>query len=149
MKGPSIILVPTDFSTSAARALEHAIALATRLVGSTIYLLHAYQLPIVGLPDGTAVPTAAIATQLLVEAERQLAACVAVHQASGVAIVPMLRQADPRAAVLAAIEELSADLVVMGTHGRRGVTRLLVGSVAESVMRASPVPVMTVHAAPA
>ena len=94
-------------------------------------------------------PTAAIATQLLVEAERQLAACVAVHQASGVAIVPMLRQADPRAAVLAAIEELSADLVVMGTHGRRGVTRLLVGSVAESVMRASPVPVMTVHAAPA
>jgi nucleotide-binding universal stress UspA family protein len=149
MKGPAILLVPTDFSASAARALEHAIALATRFGGSTIYLLHAYELPLVGFPDGTLVPTAAIATQIVVEAEQQLAACVAIHAASGVPIVPLLRQADPRAAVLAAIDELSADLVVMGTHGRRGIARVLVGSVAESVVRASTVPVMTVHAAQA
>ena len=58
-----------------------------------------------------------------------------------------LKQADAREAILETAEEVSADVVFMGTHGRRGIARVLIGSVAEAVVRASPVPVLTVHAA--
>jgi nucleotide-binding universal stress UspA family protein len=51
--------------------------------------------------------------------------------------------------LLAAIPRLGADLVVLGTHGRHGIARAILGSVAESLVRSSPVPVMTVHAATA
>ena len=145
MKTPSILLVPTDFSPAADRALDHAVALASRF-GAKVYLLHAYELPMVGFPDGTLVPTAEIAARIVVGAEQELAAAIAKRKDSGVTILPLLKQADARDAVLATAEELSADLVVMGTHGRRGIVRALIGSVAESVVRASPVPVMTVHA---
>jgi nucleotide-binding universal stress UspA family protein len=64
-----------------------------------------------------------------------------------VELVPLLKQADPREAILTAAQELSADLVIMGTHGRHGIARALIGSVAEAIVRVSPVPVLTVHAA--
>ncbi len=146
MNPPKILLVPTDFSLASEAALDQAIGLASRL-GAKVYVLHAYQLPVVGFPDGVLVPTAEIASRIVTWAQGELAACVAKRKASGIEIVPILKQADPREAVLAVAEEVSADLIVMGTHGRRGIARALIGSVAESVVRASPVPVMTVHAA--
>ena len=82
-------------------------------------------------------------------AEKELADCVAKRRESSIQIVPMLKQADAREAILEAAQEVSADLVIMGTHGRRGIARVLIGSVAEAVVRASPVPVLTVHAAAA
>ena len=59
----------------------------------------------------------------------------------------MLREGQPAAEILAAIQETGAGLVIMGTHGRRGVGRMFVGSVAESVARRSPVPVTMVRPA--
>jgi nucleotide-binding universal stress UspA family protein len=146
MNLPKIILVPTDFSVAAETALDHALALAARL-GGKVYVMHAYQLPVVGFPDGVLVPTAEIASRIVTWAQSELAACVAKRKESSVEIIPMLKQADPRDAVVSAAEEISADLVIMGTHGRRGIARALIGSVAETVVRTSPVPVMTVHAA--
>lgn len=146
MRLPKIILVPTDFSVAAETALDRALGLASQL-GAKVYVLHAYQLPIVGFPDGVLVPTAEIASRVVAWAESELAACVARRKESSVEIVPILKQADAREAVLAVAEEVDADLVVMGTHGRRGIARALIGSVAEAVVRTSPVPVMTVHAA--
>jgi nucleotide-binding universal stress UspA family protein len=146
MNLPKIILVPTDFSAAAEAALDEALGLASKL-GAKVYVLHAYQLPVVGFPDGVLVPTAEIATRVVTWAQSELEACVARRKTSAVEIVPILKQADPREAVLAVAEEVAADLVVMGTHGRRGVARALIGSVAEAVVRTSPVPVMTVHAA--
>jgi nucleotide-binding universal stress UspA family protein len=144
MNLPKIILVPTDFSVAAETALDSALALASKL-GAKVYVLHAYQLPVVGFPDGVLVPTAEIASRVVSWAQSELAACVAKRKESGVEIVSILKQADAREAVLAVAEEVGADLVVMGTHGRRGIARALIGSVAESVVRTSPVPVMTVH----
>jgi nucleotide-binding universal stress UspA family protein len=57
----------------------------------------------------------------------------------------MLRKGDARTAILAFAEELHPDLIVMGTHGRRGVSRLVLGSVAESVARTAPCPVLLVR----
>jgi len=146
MNLPKIILVPTDFSVASEAALDQAIGLATKL-GGKVYVLHAYQLPVVGFPDGVLVPTAEIASRVISWAQTELAACVAKRKGSGVELLPILKQADPREAALAVAEEISADLIVMGTHGRRGIARALIGSVAESVVRSSAVPVMTVHAA--
>jgi len=146
MSPPKVILVPTDFSVSAETALDYALELAAKL-GAKVYVMHAYQLPVVGFPDGVLLPSAEIATRVINWAQSQLAACVARRKESSVDIVPVLKQADPRDAVIAAAEDLSADLVIMGTHGRHGLARALIGSVAESVVRTSTVPVLTVHAA--
>jgi nucleotide-binding universal stress UspA family protein len=146
MTSPKVILVPTDFSVAAETALDHALALAATL-GAKVVVLHAYALPIIGFPDGSLIPSAAIASGIINRAEKQLADCVAKRRESSVEIVPLLKQADPREAILATAQDLSADLVVMGTHGRRGIARALIGSVAEAIVRVSPVPVMTVHAA--
>jgi nucleotide-binding universal stress UspA family protein len=145
MSLPKIILVPTDFSAAAETALDRAIELADK-VGGKVYVMHAYQLPVVGFPDGVLVPTAEIATRIITWAETELAACVAKRKGGRVEVISLLRQADPREAVLAVAEEVSADLVVMGTHGRRGIARALIGSVAEAIVRTSTVPVMTVRA---
>ena len=146
MSPPKVILVPTDFSLSAETALDRALEFAAK-VGAKVYVMHAYQLPVVGFPDGVLLPTAEIASRIVTWAQSELAACVARRKESSVEIVPILKQADPRDAVISTAEDLSADLVVMGTHGRHGLARALIGSVAESVVRTSPVPVMTVHAA--
>lgn len=145
MNVPKIILVPTDFSLAAEAALDHALALAAKL-DAKVYVMHAFELPMMGLPDGVLVATAEIASRVVQQAETDLAACVAKRKGSNVSITPLLRQNDPREAVLAAAEEVDADLVIMGTHGRRGIARALIGSVAEAVVRTSRVPVMTVHA---
>ena len=142
---PKIILVPTDFSTAADAALARAVDLAATL-GAKVYVMHAYQLPIVGFPEGVLVPTADMATRIITWAQKELAASIARYQGRGVELVSMLEQADPRAATLSVAEEISADLIVMGTHGRRGVARALIGSLAEHIVRSAPVPVLTVHA---
>jgi nucleotide-binding universal stress UspA family protein len=144
MSLPKIILVPTDFSTAAEAALDEALALATAL-GASVYLLHAYQLPITGVPDP--VVLAEIDQRVLAWALGELDACIGRRKDRGVTIVPLLRQGDARQAALDVAEEISADLIVMGTHGRHGVARALIGSVAEAVVRTSRVPVLTVHAA--
>lgn len=146
MSLPRIILVPTDFSVAAEAALDRAIELASRLKAK-VYVIHAYQLPVIGLSEGALVASAEITAGIMSSAETQLAACLAKRRPSGVEMVPILRQGDPRAVVLAVAEEISADLVVMGTHGRHGIARALIGSVAEAVVRTSHLPVLTVHAA--
>lgn len=145
MQLPKTILVATDFSAAAEAALDHALLLAAKLEAK-VYLLHAYLLPIVGFPDGVLLPSAEIATRIMTSAQTDLANAVAKRKGSGIAIQPILKQADAREAVLATAEDLGADLVVMGTHGRNGIARALIGSVAEAVVRAASVPVLTVHA---
>ena len=109
----------------------------------------AYELPVVGFPDGVLLPNAEIASRIVTWAQSELDACVAKRSESSVSITPILRQGDHPREVLSVAEEVVADLIVMGTHGRRGLSRALIGSTTESVVRTSPVPVMTVHAAKA
>jgi nucleotide-binding universal stress UspA family protein len=146
MLGIKAILVATDFSAAAETALDDAIALASTL-GARVYVMHAYQLAVIGFPDGTLVPSGSLAARIIDSAQKDMADCLAKRKDSSVEIVPLLKQGDPREAVLNTATEVSADLVVMGTHGRRGLARAFIGSVAESVVRTSPVPVMTIHAA--
>lgn len=144
MKAPNKILVPTDFSEPSNAALEYAVTLAEKL-GAGVHVVHAFELPIVGFPDGTLTITAEMASRIIDAAQKALDDLVEKYSARGFQLTTSLEQADPRDGVLAAAKKAGADLIVMGTHGRRGISRALIGSVAEGVVRRSTVPVLTVH----
>ena len=141
---PKTILAPTDFSEPAQKALDYAVELAEKL-GAKVHVIHAFELPLVGFPDGTMTITAEMATRITVAAQKSLDEVVARYKGRSVEILTSLVQGDPREMVVETARKVGADLIVMGTHGRRGIARALVGSVAESVVRTSSIPVLTLR----
>ncbi len=133
------VLHATDFSTSARPAYELAAALA-RDYKATLVIVHVVPPARVFAPDGIAVP---FPIEDRFEAEARL---VRMHPADpGVITVHRVIEGEVVDELLAAARDARADVIVMGTHGSTGLTRLLVGSVAESVMRKAPCPVLTVR----
>jgi nucleotide-binding universal stress UspA family protein len=137
------ILVPVDFTETSKRAVEYSVALAAKL-GAAVIVLHAVEMPVVLLPDGGFVPTAAQAAAMSEAAQRHLDAIIAPHLQSGVEITGILRTGNGRDVILEAADEISADLIVMGTHGRGPIARALLGSVGPHVIRAAKQPVLTI-----
>jgi nucleotide-binding universal stress UspA family protein len=140
-----VILVATDFGDPARAALDWALDLA-RALGSSIVLAHVFDLPIVGLPDAAILVGPQTAARLSDEAQAALDAEVARVKDRGVQLKGILRQGDPRELVPNVATEVGAQLIVVGSHGRRGVLRGLLGSVAEDIMRRAHVPVTVLHA---
>jgi nucleotide-binding universal stress UspA family protein len=138
------ILVPTDFTETSDRALEWAHHLAEQ-VGSTLTVMHSYEIPIAGFPDGALVATADIAQRIHDAAAAGLEGAVARYRGRGVPIDGVLREGVAWEEINAVAESIDADLVVIGTHGRRGLARALLGSVAENVIRTSHRPILTIH----
>ncbi len=145
MNAPKKILVPTDFSEPSDAALDYAVSLAQKL-GASIHVVHSFELPVVGLPSGVLTISAEMASRIIDAAQTALAQLSEKYEQRGVKLETLIEQADPREGVLSAAKKIGADLIVMGTHGRRGLARALIGSVTEAVVRTSPVPVLTVHA---
>ena len=141
---PKTILVPTDFSEPADGALDYAIALAEK-IGAQVTLLHAYEIPVLGFPDGALVATADIAGRIASGAQAALEAAIAQRKNRGVELKALLKTGDARETIHAVAQDLNADLIVMGTHGRRGLSRALLGSVTEYVVRTATRPVLTVR----
>jgi nucleotide-binding universal stress UspA family protein len=137
------ILVPHDFGEPAQHAFDYATELAEKL-GARITLVHAYEVPVYGFPDGV-VLTTEMSGQIERAAHTALDGVAARGTRPGVDVKVELRQGPAWSEIDAAAKQLGADLVVMGTHGRKGVARALLGSVAEKVVRTSPVPVLTIH----
>lgn len=138
------ILVPTDFTETSDRALEYAIELARRFDAS-VTLMHAYQIPAYGFPDTAIIASAELATQMSTAAQARLNALIDSFKTSGISMVAILRDGVPWEEVKSVAEEIQADLIVIGTHGRRGLARALLGSVAENVIRTSNLPVLVIH----
>jgi nucleotide-binding universal stress UspA family protein len=139
------ILVPVDFSPSSDHALAAALDLAGKL-GARLFLLHVVPIPL----PGWEVYGHEFAPEQLIEkgregAERELGALAAARSSGAVPIEPLVRVGMPFLEIIAAAREIGADLIVMGTHGRTGLAHVLIGSVAERVVRGSPCPVLTVR----
>jgi nucleotide-binding universal stress UspA family protein len=141
---PKTILVPVDFSDTSERALDYAVDLAKQL-GAKVVVMHAYELPVYGFPDGAFVATVEMATRIMNGAQAGLQAEVDKRKSSGVEIKTVLRQGIPVDEVHSVADEVKADLIVVGTHGRRGLARALLGSVAENVIRTSMRPVLAIR----
>ena len=144
MSIPHKLLVPTDFGTGSQAALDEAIELA-KVFGAEIVLLHAYEIPMVGFPDGTLVATADLTSRILEGAREGLDRVIRENADEGVRMQAVIKQGDPWRSIDEAIAEHGIDLVVMSTHGRKGLPRALLGSVAEKVVRTASCPVLTVR----
>lgn len=132
------ILHPTDFSECSSYAFQVACSLA-RDHGARLVLVHVTSSVVITAPFVTIPPEP-------VDIREQLQKELAALQPSepGIQIDRHVREGDPGREILSLAQEIHADLIVMGTHGRTGLGRLLVGSVAEQVLRKAVCPVLTV-----
>ena len=135
------ILVPTDFSACSEQALDYALEVAAKL-DARVHLLSVIGVPTYGVAELGVGITAPMIDNLI--ADNQTALDQVARDKKGIAQT-LVRVGDARDVILRTAEELTADLIVMGTHGRRGISRALLGSVAEMIVRTSPVPVLTVR----
>jgi nucleotide-binding universal stress UspA family protein len=140
---PKHILVPTDLSDGAAEALDYACELA-RMLGSQIHLLNVISIPALGVPELGVALTASMIDELVVSNQEALDRLAQNRCTASVGQV-MIRTGDARDVINQTATELGIDLIVMGTHGRRGLSRALLGSVAENVVRTAPCAVLTVR----
>jgi nucleotide-binding universal stress UspA family protein len=145
MKVPANILVATDFSDNSGTALDYAVVLANKL-DAKIHLLNVIGLPISGLPGGWESGLSALLAGSQHELDR-LANAHASQATFGPTLLKVANAHEVYDLIDATATEVAADLIVMGTHGRTGVSRLLHGSVAESVVRTAPCPVLLIRAA--
>jgi len=141
---PKNILVPTDLSAGAEEALDYACELATHF-GSTVHLLNVISIPALGVPELGVAMASTVIDSIVRDNEQAMTAlaqkmCVKANLGQ-----VLLRTGDARDVIINTARELGIDLIVMGTHGRRGVSRALLGSVTETVVRAAPCPVLTVR----
>jgi nucleotide-binding universal stress UspA family protein len=139
------ILCPIDFSDASRTALETASDLARRH-GAALTLFHAYPVPGYTFPDGSFVASSKMLEELADQARRHLDEWKGLATAQGLAAVEAATAVgEPAYEIVAFAKEQAFDLVVVGTHGRTGLTHALMGSVAERVVRKAPCPVLTVR----
>ena len=138
------ILVATDFTETSERALEFGIELARKFDAATT-VVHVYQIPAMGFADGGYIAGAEVAAQLATAAQSRLDGTVESKKTAGVPMQAILREGVAWEEINAVAKEAEADLIVIGTHGRRGLARALLGSVAENVIRTSTIPVLVIH----
>lgn len=138
------ILVPSDFSECSDAALRYGLELARRF-DARVHLLHVVQDPVTHpwAAEGLAVALFDIVDQWQKEAQQRLAGSVPAADAGRVTAVATV--ASTYQEILRYAAEHQVDLIVMGTHGRGGVSHMLLGSIAEKVVRRAPCPVLTVR----
>ena len=136
------ILCPVDFFPASDAAVSYAVGLGANY-DATIHLLHVIT-PI--LPNEYAIDTVEIMKSMEKSTAEEMKKLVARVKEAGVSIYTEIRTGDVYDQIKQAIEVVQPELVVMGTHGRRGVERWFMGSTTEKLMRHSPVPLLTISA---
>jgi universal stress protein A len=139
------ILVPTDFSKHSHNAMKYAAALAEKFQ-SEIYLLHVVQDLSLFLPDAiSGTPPYLPPTEQMLAAVRESLDRLAREQLDKLTVQRLVREGAPFYEIIACARENDVDLIIMGTHGRGLLAHVLMGSVAEKVVRKAPCPVLTVR----
>lgn len=142
-----LILAPTDFSPASDRALDVAIDIA-RLTGAAIEVLHVnleamWVLP----PPGDVVASPVDMTEVLATSSMQLDAAVNRVRAAGIQCTGVSETGRTDAEIVEYARNRAAGLIVVGSHGRHGIGHVLIGSVAEKVVRHAPCPILVVPSA--
>ena len=135
------ILVPTDGSAAVVEAVERAVDLAERY-DATVHALYVVDSSAYGTLD---MSTSVVVDALEDEGETAVSYVAEEAEAAGVPVETAVVTGTPHRMIMDYIDDNDVDMVVMGTHGRRGFDRFLLGSVTEKVVRTAPVPVMTVR----
>lgn len=144
------ILFPTDFSGCANYALPYASAIA-RATGATIVCVHVVEpiVPAVGYTGlAEPMPIADIADQLEDSAEQQLPKLAECDEFAGLTVEEVIVHGDAAAEIVRVADEKKVDLIVISSHGRTGLGRMIFGSTAEAVVRHARCPVLVVKPPP-
>ncbi|MFB6141382.1 MAG: universal stress protein [Halosimplex sp.] len=137
------VLVPTDGSDAAAGAVEHALGVA-RAFDATVHALNVVDVG--ALATGTGVEPTSTRMERMTEAGEAATEAIAERaRQAGLDAVATVEHGFPAVELLDYVDERSIDVVAMGTHGRTGFDRVLLGSTTERIVRRSPVPVLSVH----
>ncbi|HEY1547535.1 MAG TPA: universal stress protein [Kofleriaceae bacterium] len=140
---PKTILLPVDLGEGSDEALDYAVELA-RAFKARVHILHVVGIPSMGVPEMGVAYSGAMMDGMMTDDLHALERMLAKHRGTCELGEPVVKAGDPRDAINEAAKELGADLIVMATHGRSGISRVLLGSVTESVVRTAPCPVLTV-----
>ena len=141
-----LILLPTDFSDCGNYALSYAASLA-RTFGASIICVHVIEpmVPTVGYSGMTEpLPTADITDQLEDSAERELPKLAEREEVAGLKVEEMIVHGEAASEIVRVAKERNVDLIVVSSHGRTGLGRILFGSTAEAVVRHASCPVLVV-----
>ncbi len=137
------ILVPTDFSEHAERALSTATSLA-HVLGATLHVVHVG--PVVPYFGPPFAPGRAFAHELIAESRKEFDAYMEALRTRKIEAAGTFAEGIAYVEINRIAKDVGADLIVMGSHGRTGIEHALLGSVAERVVRTSPIPVMVIPA---
>jgi nucleotide-binding universal stress UspA family protein len=146
----TLVLHPTDFSAASRPAFAEAVRLA-RSARAELLLLHGV-MPVIQIPELYVASTQTYDTfqrAVRARARRQLERLVARARAAGVRVSGSFVHGLPHEQIVRAARARRASVIVMGTHGRTGMARVVLGSVAARVLLAAPCPVLTVRRPPA
>ena len=139
------VLFPVDFTLSSEKVLPFALDVAKKSDAKLHILYVAHDLAEM---DTLAIPHPALqtfATEIKVYAEQRMKDFYDEHYEDLKGVERHIAVGDPSDEIIKLAETIGADLIIMGTHGRKGLDRVVFGSVAENVIRNSPIPVMTVN----
>jgi universal stress protein A len=139
------ILAPTDFSASSAIALKYARTFAETF-GASLDVLHVMEEPLMyaATPSDSVLPIAMVEA-LERNARAQLAAVFPEEARKGLRVELVLKKGSPFVEIIRHARENEVDLIILGTHGRGPIAHMLMGGVAEKVVRKAPCPVLTVR----
>ncbi len=137
------ILVPIDFSGCSKKALQYALPLAEKH-NSALTLLHVVPIPAYAAGEFTGVDYS-VTTAMRTSGEKEMAGLVAGVVRGKVPAESVVRNGSPAIEIVELAKSLPADLIVISTHGRSGLKHVLLGSVAEHVVRHAPCPVLVVR----
>lgn len=140
------ILFPTDFSPASEYARNYACSIAG-LMDAELHVLHIIEdpLPIPGTKGSWALPHEDLIAQLVSQTETQLKEHTKNSGLRDNRVIRTVRVGNPSQEITEYAGKHDVDLIVLGTHGRSGLSHLLIGSVAEKVVRLAKCPVLTVH----
>lgn len=137
------IIAPVDFSASSRKAVAYATAFA-RQFGASLAFLHVIQVNYAYGEFG-AIDFTSLEREMRTGAEKELAGLVAAAQAAGLNATSLVREGSPAKVIAEVAQELGSDLLVISTHGYTGLKHVLMGSIAEQVVRYAACPVLVVR----
>jgi universal stress protein A len=139
------ILLPTDFSDFSATATKYACELATRF-DAELHLLHSLETHLSSTPVfGFALDLPRYFQESRAAAERSLAAVLDPKWSTGRTVIHAVVEGSPKVEIISYARKQDIDLIVLSTHGRTGLTHVIMGSVAETVVRTAHCPVLTMR----
>ncbi|MES2788306.1 MAG: universal stress protein [Planctomycetota bacterium] len=138
------ILLAADFSDTSACAVEHAVLMA-KTFGAALHVLHVLENGIPVMMDGVAYLPPNYLEEIEKWAAEQLEGVISREDRDRLGVTLVMRKGSPFLEIIRYAREQQMDLIVMGTHGRGALAHVLLGNIAEKVVRKAPCPVLTVR----